>query len=223
MKMLPILTLASIAVFPALAEADHLRRGSHSYGSGPSLYLFGGVSSSSFNFNRSDYRYSFGDGSLSDIKLDTESSGGRLGFGFDFSRELSLEFGYASLGSLSGSAISNGSQVLNNGFSAGRVDMDADVDGVFLGVNAHTPLSEPVGLFARFGVYSWEMDGTLEDSSRAGGFTVEGTDPYAGIGLRMAIANNASVTLAYDHYLLDDDESVELSANTLSVDLVFRF
>ena len=97
------------------------------------------------------------------------------------------------------------------------------MDGVFLGVNVHTPQSEPVGLFARFGVYSWELDGTLEDSSRGGKFTVEGTDPYAGIGLRLAVAENASVTLAYDHYLLDDDESVKLSANTLSVDLVFSF
>jgi hypothetical protein len=222
MKKLSIITLAAVSLFPMLAEADHLRS-SHSYRSGPSMYLFGGVSASSFDFDRSDYRYSFGDGSLSNITLNTESSGGRIGFGFDFSPELGLEFGYASLGSLSGSAISNGSQVLNNGFSAGRVDMDADVDGVFLGVNVHTPQTEPVGLFARFGVYSWELDGTLEDSSRGGKFTVEGTDPYAGIGLRLAVAENASVTLAYDHYLLDDDESVKLSANTLSVDLVFSF
>ena len=223
MKTLPMLSLAVVSLFPMLAEANHSRGGGQHYRSEPALYLFGGLSVSSFDFGRSDFRYSFGDGSLSNVKLDTESSGGRIGFGFDFSSELSLEFGYAALGSLSGSAISDGSQVLNNGFSAGRVDMDADADGIFLGVNVHTPHSEPVGLFARFGVYSWELDGTLEDSSRRGVFTVEGTDPYAGIGLRVQIAPNASLALAYDHYILDDDESIKLSADTLSLDMVFRF
>ena len=222
MKTLPLLSLAAVSLFPMFAEADHLRSGQH-YRSGPAMYVFGGLGVSSFDFDRSDFRYSFGDGSLSNITLDTESSGGRIGFGFDFSPELGLEFGYASLGSLSGSAISDGSQVLTNGFSAGRVDMDADADGVFLGINVHTPYNEPFGLFARFGLYSWEIDGTLEDSSRSGQFTVEGTDPYAGIGVRMDIAQNASLTLAYDHYILDDDESIKTAADTFSVDMVLRF
>ncbi|CAA0088483.1 Uncharacterised protein [Zhongshania aliphaticivorans] len=223
MKKLSIITLAMVSLFPMLAEADHLRRGSHTYRSEPSMYLFGGASLSSYNFSRSDYRYSFGDGSLSDITLDTESTGVRIGMGFDFSPELGLEFGYVSLGSLSGSAVSDGSQVLNDGFSAGRVNMDADADGVFVGLNVHTPHREPVGMFARFGLYSWELEGTVEDSSRIGDFVVEGTDPYAGIGVRMSIAENAAVTLTYDYYLLDDDESINMSANTLSVDMVFRF
>jgi opacity protein-like surface antigen len=223
MKKLSVITLVTVSLFPMLAEADHLRRSSGSYRSEPAMYIFGGLSTSSYDFDRSDFRYSFGDGSLSNIKTDTESGGGRFGVGFDFSPELGLEFGYASLGSLSGSAISSGSQVLNNGYSSGRVDMDADADGVFLGINVHTPNREQVGLFARFGVYSWELDGTVEDSSRSGEFTVEGTDPYVGAGLRLALAENASVTLAYDHYMLDDDESIKMSADTLSVDLVFRF
>ncbi|MFT7404001.1 outer membrane beta-barrel protein [Zhongshania sp.] len=224
MKTLPILTLAIISLLPTLAEADHQQRRSHSsYRSEPAIYIFGGVSTSSFNFDRSDFRYSFGDGSLSDVTVDTESGGARFGFGFDFTPELSLELGYASLGTLTGSGISDGSQFLNNGFSAGRVDMDASADGVFLGVNVHTPHNQPVGLFARFGIYGWELDGTLEDNSRSGQFTVEGSDPYAGIGLRLAVAENISVVLAYDYYVLDDDESINISADTLSVDMVFRF
>lgn len=224
MKTLSILTLATISVLPSLAEADHQQRSSHaSYRSEPSMYIFGGLSTSSFDFDRSDFRYSFGDGSLSKVTLDTESGGARIGFGFDFSAELSLELGYAALGTLTGSGISDGSQFSNNGFSTGRVDMDANADGVFLGINIHTPRSEPIGLFARFGIYGWELNGTLDDSSRSGQFTVEGADPYAGIGLRLAVADDVSVVLAYDYYVLDDDESINISADTLSVDMVFRF
>lgn len=224
MKTLSVFALAAISLLPTLAEADHQhRRGHSSHRSEPAMYIFGGVSSSSFNLDRSDFRYSFGDGSLSNVTVDTESGGARFGFGFGFSPELSFELGYASLGTLTGSGISDGSQFLNNGFSAGRVDMDANADGIFLGVNVHTPLDEPVGLFARFGIYGWELNGTLEDNSRSGQFAVEDSDPYAGIGLRLAVAENVSVVLAYDYYVLDDDESINISADTLSVDMVFRF
>ncbi|WP_373081553.1 outer membrane beta-barrel protein [Zhongshania sp.] len=221
MKILPIMTLATVVTLPSLVLAEH--GSSNRYRSQPSMYVFGGLSATEYDFEASDFRYSFGDGSLSDVKIDNETNGLRFGVGFGFSPELALEMGFVDLGKLTASGVSDGSQVLNNGYSAGRVDMDAEVDGVFLGVRVHTPVREPMGAYARFGVYSWEFAGTLEDSSRSGKFSVEGTDPYIGIGLRFAVAHNADIQIGYDHYVLDDDESVNMSANTLSADLVLRF
>jgi len=221
MKLLSALTLASVVVIPSLAIAEH--RGRSSYQSGPSMYLFGGVSAVEHDYKSSDFRYSFGDGSLTDVHSDTETTGLRIGLGFGFSPELALEMGFVDLGNLTASGFSDGSQVLNNGYTAGRVDMDGDVDGVFLGVKVHTPEREAMGLYARFGVYAWEFAGTVEDNSRSGKFSVEGTDPYVGVGLRFAVAENADLQIGYDHYVLDDDESVNMSANTLSADLVLRF
>ncbi len=221
MKILSVVTLTTLVVLPSLVHAEH--GASNRYRSGPSMYMFGGLSASEYDFEASDYRYSFGDGSLSDVQVDNESYGLRAGVGFGFSPQLALELGFVDLGKITSTSVSDGSQIANNGFAAGRVDMDADVDGVFFGVKVHTPIEEPVGLYARFGVYSWEFSGTLEDNSRQGEFSVEGTDPYVGIGLRFAVAHNADLQIGYDHYVLDDDESVNMSANTLSADLVFRF
>jgi hypothetical protein len=221
MKILSVVTIASLVTMSSLVHAEH--EGSRRYNSGPSMYMFGGISASEYDFDTSDYRYSFGDGSLSDVRIDTDSHGLRAGVGFGFSPQLALELGFVDLGKMTTSSFSDGSQLANNGFAAGRVDMDADVDGVFFGVKLHTPIHEPVGLYARVGVYSWEFAGTLEDNSRRGKFTVDGTDPYVGVGLRFAVARNADLQIGYDHYVLDDDESVDMSANTLSADLVFRF
>ena len=221
MKILPVMTLVTFIAIPSLAIAEHGR--SSRYSSGPSMYVFGGLSATEYDFEASDFRYSFGDGSLSDIRIDNETNGLRAGLGFGLSPELALEMGFVDLGKLTASGFSDGSQLISNGYSAGRVDMDADVDGIFLGVKVHTPAQEPIGLYARFGIYAWEFDGSLEDSSRRGKFSVEGTDPYIGVGLRFAVAHNADLQIGYDHYVLDDDESVNMSANTLSADLVLRF
>ena len=221
MKILPVMTLAALVAIPSVVLAEHGAR--NRYQSGPSMYVFGGLSATEYDFEASDFRYSFGDGSLSDIRIDNDSNGLRAGVGFGFSPELALEMGFVNLGKLNASGFSDGSQLANDGYSPGRVDMDGDVDGVFLGVKVHTPVVEPIGLYARFGVYSWEFDGSVEDNSRRGKFSVEGTDPYIGIGLRFAVAHNADLQVGYDHYVLDDDESVNMSANTLSADLILRF
>jgi opacity protein-like surface antigen len=221
MRILAALSIASVASLPMLVQAEHLGR--NSYKSGPSMYLFGGLSASKFDFEEGDLRYSFGDGSLSNARIDNESSALRFGFGFGISPELGLELGYVDLGTLTASAFSDGSQFVNNGYSTGRVDLDGDADGVFLGLNLHTPLHEQVGLFARFGVYSWEFEGTVEDSSRKGDFLVDGADPYIGVGARINLAENTSIQLAYDYYVMDDDKSLKTSVDTISVDIVLRF
>ena len=189
----------------------------------PTMYIFGGVGMSDFNWEERDVRYSFGDGSLRNIDIDEQSSAARVGFGLPVGENLAFEMGYVNLGDLTASGFSDGSQVLNNGYSAGRVDIDGSLDALFFGLRLQTPAKEPIGLYARFGIAAWEFDGRVEDSSRRGEFLVEDSDPYVGAGMRLAVARNADIQVGYDYYVLDDDRSIDMSADVVSVDFVLRF
>ncbi|WP_022960234.1 outer membrane beta-barrel protein [Spongiibacter tropicus] len=191
--------------------------------SSPSMYVFGGVGMSDFSWQERDVRYSFGDGSLSDVEVDEQSSAARIGFGLPVGESLAFEMGYVNLGDLTASGFSDGSQVLNNGYSAGRVDIDGSLDALFIGLRLQTPAKEPIGLYARMGIAAWEFDGRVEDSSRRGEFLVEGSDPYLGAGMRLAVARNADIQVGYDYYVFDDDRSIDMSADVVSVDFVLRF
>lgn len=224
MKISPYVSAACLCLATATATAGHLHSPSYSSHRDTSMYLFGGLGLSEFDYRRADFRHGFGDGSLSDIELDTDSTAVRFGVGLGITPNVAVEFGIASLGEIHAVAQSDGSRRAANGYAAGEVEMDGDVGGGFLGVRLHSPLSEPAAVFTRFGLYGWSMDGHVEDNDRRGEYTIEGADPYFGVGVMMQLSREASLSLAYDYYMLDDDEqSFESSADVLSMDIVFRF
>lgn len=224
MKVLSVGCGLCLALASAVAAAEH-RGGAYSaYRSGPQFYVFGGVGASEFDTEAADIRYSFGDGSLRDIEVDDQSTASRIGFGIVMSELLSVELGYASLGSLSAQAVSDGSQVLNEGYAPGRVDIDGDIDGAFVGIRLHSPISEPAAAFVRAGLYGWEMSGWVEDGERRGSFRIEGSDPYIGLGFMMALSPAVALALSYDYYPLEDDrKSFDSAADVLSMDVSLSF
>lgn len=213
-----------LLLLPVCSQAGHHARVSHHSPNFPQAYLFGGVSSSEFEFKQGDYRYSFGDGSQSDIEINRDSTGVRFVVGVPVTRSLAFEIGYIGLGELATEAYSDGSKSLQGGFAPGPVRTEGDVSGGVLGLRLSTPRSAPVGFFTRFGLYAWQYDGILEDTQQRGRFTVEGSDAYIGLGLRVAMADNADVQLCYDYYPLEsDDRSMDFGADSLSMDFVLRF
>ncbi len=207
-----------------IASAGHDGGHYSSYSRSPNFYLFGGLGASEFASDAGDIRYSFGDGSLRDIRVDNQSTAARFGFGMMLSEVVSIELGYASLGELSADARSDGSRVLNNGYAPGPVAIDGDIDGGFFGVRLHTPMSEPASAFVRAGLYGWNMEGRVEDSDRSGSFLIEGSDAYMGVGFMMALSPSAGVSLSYDYYMLEDDSrAFESAADVLSLDLLLAF
>ncbi|MBD2859884.1 outer membrane beta-barrel protein [Spongiibacter sp. KMU-158] len=232
-KLLPFSLLLLLPVASEAGSHLHNSYGHDSYGRSsyhssrshqPSAYFFGGVSVTQFDFGVDEYQYSFGDRSQSDISTNSDSTGGRIGFGLQLSQNLAFELGYVNLGDLSSEAFSDGSNVATGGFAPGNVFMDGDLSGATLGLRLSTPMSEPVGFFTRVGLYGWEFDGVLEDSQDRGRFTVTGTDVYLGLGLRLAMADNADVQLSYDYYPLEaEDKSMDFAADTVSLDFVLRF
>lgn len=224
MKPLSIGLVIAISMGSAAASAEHLVHSHRGYGSSPNFYVFGGLGASEFDTDAGDIRYSFGDGSLHDITVDNQSTAARFGFGLMLNEAVSIELGYASLGELGADARSDGSRVLNNGYAAGPVDIEGDVDGGFFGVRLHTAMSEPASAFVRAGLYGWNMEGRVEDSSRSGRFLLEGSDVYMGVGFMMALSPSAGVSLSYDYYMLEDDSrAFESAADVLSVDLLLAF
>lgn len=220
--MKPLLRSRSVAAIAALLCTSSALASPYRSAS-PAMYVFGGVGMSDFNWQERDVRYSFGDGSLSGVEVDEQSSAARIGFGLPVGESLAFEMGYVNLGELSASGFSDGSQVLANGYSAGRVDIDGSFDALFFGLRLQTPAKEPIGLYARMGIAAWEFDGRVEDSNRRGEFLVEGSDPYVGAGMRLAVARNADIQVGYDYYVLDDDRSLDVSADVVSMDFVLRF
>lgn len=211
----------AVAVMPFYAQANYYGRSA--YNATPTMYLFGGVGAADYDLASEDVRFSFGDGSLNRIEEDNQSVSWRFGVGYRIADVLSFEFGYVNLGEFAASAQSDGSRVATNGYAPGRVDIDGESSGVFLGLNAHTPDEEPVGLYLRGGIYSWEVDGRVADSSRSGRFLVDGVDPFIGGGLRFAIDRNIQIQVGYDYYFIDDDEALDTAVGVLGADLVFYF
>ncbi|GAB3381424.1 porin family protein [Spongiibacter taiwanensis] len=214
--------MASLAALAASvpAQANHYGR---AYNASPTMYFFGGVSSSDYNLSREDVRFSFGDGSLRSIDQDNQSVAWDVGVGYRIGPVLSMEFGYVDLGEFAVSAQSDGSAAALNGYAPGRVDIDASTDGVFLGLNVHTPDSEPVGLFLRGGIYSWEVEGQVQDSARRGRFLVDGVDPFVGAGVRLALDKHIQVQLGYNYYFVDDDSALDFGTGVVGADLFFYF
>lgn len=220
MKKAVILAVIAALTASVSAQANHYGR---AYNASPTMYLFGGVSSADSNLSEADVRFSFGDGSLGDIDQDNQSVAWHFGVGYRLGSALAMEFGYVDLGEFAVSAQSDGSSLANNGYAPGRVDIDGATDGVFIGLNVHTPDSEPVGLFLRGGIYGWEVEGQVQDSIGRGRFLVDGVDPYIGAGVRLALDKRIQVQLGYNYYFVDDDSALDFGAGVVGADLVFYF
>ena len=225
MKFKLMTAMILVSLTPLASQAEHYGRDPYRSGgfSDLGIYAFGGLGHSDFDYSEEDFRYSFDDGTLRDIDQENTSAAARVGMGLMFSPGISVELGYANLGSFSARARSNGVNLGNNGFAAGRVDMDADADGAFVGLSLSSPMQESLGAYLRGGVYAWEVEGELEDSARHGRFSIEGSDPYVGGGIRLAISRQSSLQIGYDYYWLDDDESFEAGVGVVSADLMFYF
>ncbi len=215
---------AQLLLFPLVCTASSYSHVSYRSDFTSTAYVIAGISASQFEFDESDFRYSFGDGSLSNSDTETDSTGLRFGFGMPLNDSLAVELSYINLGDLSGQGISNGSHIGNGGFNPGQVKMEGDLSGGTLGVRISTSHSAPIGFFTRFGLHAWEFDGVLEDSQDRGRFIVEGSDIYLGLGARLAVAENADIQFSYDYYPLEaEDKSMDFAAESVSMDIVFRF
>ena len=112
---------------------------------------------------------------------------------------LAIEGGYVDLGSPSGDLLGLPAKVDVNGF---------DVFGV-LGIDIG-----PLGIFAKYGMVSWDAEITIDGLSDA----EDGSDPAYGIGAKIGIG---SVDLRAEYEVFDIEDAEDVSM--ISVGLVWTF
>jgi hypothetical protein len=122
------------------------------------------------------------------------------GYNFDLPViNLAIEGGYVNLGSPSGELLG----------LATKIDVEGiDVFGV-LGINIG-----PLGVFAKYGMVSWDAEITIEGISEA----EDGSDPAYGIGAKIAIG---SIDLRAEYEVFDIEDAEDVSM--ISVGLVWTF
>ena len=135
--------------------------------------------------------------------FDEEDFGWKLmaGYNFDFAViTLGVEADYVDFGAPSGNVLGSQIEVDTNGFAGfGTAGFD-------LG---------PVGVFAKFGVISWDASFSV-DGFDAG--SDDGTDPAYGVGVKFGLAS-VEIRGEYEIYDIEDSDDVAM----LSVGLVWRF
>ena len=142
-------------------------------------------------------------GDVGPVAFDEEDFGWKVMAGYEFNLavvNLGVEANYVDFGAPSGDVAGTLIEVDANGFAGfGTLGFD-------LG---------PVGLFAKYGVISWDASLTVDGFDNG---TDDGTDQAYGVGLKFGLAS-VEVRGEYEVFDIEDSEDVSM----LSVGVVWRF
>ncbi len=165
--------------------------------------------------------------------VDDSDSGARFFLGARLNDFVGLElmradFGAASLRGGAGSGFT-----LNNQAYVFLVDgeLSEDVDTWAYGITLSLPLNrlnhksgrEILIPYLRFGLNSWNLDQTATFSGTSVSFSDSGTNPWFGVGFMVDITRHAGLRLAYDWFVIKDDDGVLDRIGSLGLDLMLRF
>lgn len=108
-----------------------------------------------------------------------------IGGGWRFLPYLSVEAGYNDFGN----------------FEANRLNAELGADSWELGMAAKIPFADS-GFFgqARVGIHRWDIDSRLGTTR----VSVDGNDPYYGVGIGYDFNDQFGLTVSYDRYDVDD-------------------
>lgn len=95
--------------------------------------------------------------------------------------------------------------------------LSADVDGISAALVAGFPVWR-LRLFAKVGLLSWDVDGTLDSIAGDAPFKLDGEDPMAGVGADLKLTDHLSVRAELEVFKVADG-----SLNMASVGIQFKF
>jgi OmpA-OmpF porin, OOP family len=163
------------------------------------------------------------------IPCDEKDTSWRVAGGYQFSRYLAVELGYADLGGPK----SNGTLTLTTGTAT--LDTDSKVSAWDLSVLGSLPLVERLFAYGRAGIYRAEVESTTHFTT-TGGVTVNGatsgtsrisetnTGMVLGIGLKYEFLRSLAVRAEWQRYFdLEGSGGTDIDADVLSVGLLYRF
>ncbi|ANM30809.1 hypothetical protein ABI59_16350 [Acidobacteria bacterium Mor1] len=165
------------------------------------------------------------DGSLSGA-FDDEDSGFRVFGGYRFGRVLGLELSYSDLGAVAFDGMSDGSQSLNDGYSAGPVTANVETQLLSVSLTAGVPLGKLVSIYGKAGMHVWAADGSLTESF--GEFDLDdfdlaesGTGAVYGAGVEVRPAPKFGLRLEWE--VAQDAAVGEADIETVGLSAAFRF
>ncbi len=165
------------------------------------------------------------DGSLSGI-FDDEDSGFRVFGGYRFGRVLGLEISYSDLGAVGFDGMSDGSQALNDGYSAGPVTANVETQLLSVSLTAGVPLGRIVSIYGKAGMHVFAADGSLTESF--GEFDLDdfdlaesGTGAVYGAGVEVRPAPKFGLRLEWE--VAQDAAVGEADIETIGLGATFRF
>ncbi len=158
------------------------------------------------------------DGSVSNIGDENTARSLRFALGFPTTDYLALEIAYLDLGEVTAEGTSDGSLFPVGGWPAGPVGATVAVDGLDLGLVGRMPVSETFALFARTGVFLWEVESTTKRSNGNSRFTDDGDDLFFGLGAEFSLNPSVSFRGEFTRYAVDDADY-----DSLSLSAILRF
>ena len=123
-------------------------------------------------------------------KCDDEDTSWKIFGGWEFNRNIAIEAAWVDFGEISGSI--DGSKV------------SAEGDGWLLAGKGTLPLNEQFGVFAKFGMIMWDVEG----GGAASGLDDDGTDLIYGLGAQYMFTDRFGVVGEWEWYDIDNDVDV---------------
>ena len=170
----------------------------------PDRFVFVGASG-----GRSDIAEALARNLLTSGSVDGEASGFKLFAGYQFHRNYAAEIAFVDLGEAKYQGEFSGIPV-----SGGKLQ----VTGINLAALGRVPLSTRFALFAKLGVFFWEVE--ANDTTPAGPFSAktDGASASFGVGASFDIGRHAAVRAEVENFRVDKENTT-----LLSLGLAFSF
>lgn len=154
----------------------------------------------------SDIDEGVAEGLITSGPVDGGDSGTKIYGGYRFGRNLGLELAWTDLGKASYSGEFFGTPVTN-----GKVK----VSGFNTSLVALFPVTEPLELFAKAGIYAWEAKATDVTGGAPFSGKTDGADLSLGLGANYFFTKTVGARLEWEHFAIDSDDASLLSASVI--------
>lgn len=147
---------------------------------------------------------------------DTKDTAWKIFAGYQFSRNIAVEFGYADLGEATASGPVPGFGTVAVGFEATVFEL--------VGVGS-LPLADRFSLYGKIGAYRADTEVSASSASFSGSTSDSNFDVTLGFGARFDFTRNIGVRAEWQRYLDvgSDDVGGKTDVDVLSVGIVFKF
>ena len=138
--------------------------------------------------------------------------GWKFNIGFDLTRNLAIKAGYMDLNDNSGetNAVVSDPAIFNSYSKKGPT---TSAEGFSLGSVYRYNVTDSLDFTGSVGLFNWESDGDVQalDGAQGTGDQVGGTDIYFGLGGGYQLTNDVSLSIEWEHYKLNDENTDMLS------------